>query len=152
MMNTKADKAQSCSLIMCRFGKWSIQEGMYSVTTETAIKIHPGRQSSYNVITMYTNQKLSNKTNPYSPKWNRVDWFYFSFWWVCHTVLHTRAWYHGIRGNQGCLCRSCFTFSSQVPFLTLARFSCGLSLTRLSFWSFLFTLLLWLVSYLGRVK
>ncbi len=27
-------------------------------------KIHPSSQTSYNVITMYTNQKLSNKTNP----------------------------------------------------------------------------------------
>ena len=34
MMNTKADKSQSCSLVMCHFGKWSIQEGMHSVPLE----------------------------------------------------------------------------------------------------------------------
>ena len=48
MMNTKVVKGQSCSLIMWRFGKWSIQECMYSVTTKTAVKIHPSRQTSYN--------------------------------------------------------------------------------------------------------
>ena len=152
MMNTKADKAQSCSLIMCRFGKWSIQEGMYSVTTETAIKIHPSRQSSYNTITMYTNQKLSNKTNPYSAE-VKSSWLILFLFLVglSHGSSHPGmiSWHQRKSGLFVQILFYLFKSSSlshsrKVQLWTFSR--------KVESWAFLFTLLLWLVSYLGRVK
>ena len=50
--------------IMFCLGKWSTQRGMYSVTARITVKAHPNKQGTINVITMYTNQILSDKSNP----------------------------------------------------------------------------------------
>jgi hypothetical protein len=44
--------------------KRSTQTGMISVTTRIDVESHPNKESTINDITMYTNQILSDKSNP----------------------------------------------------------------------------------------
>jgi hypothetical protein len=49
---------------MCRLGKRYKQKGMYDGPARIVEKAHPNKETTTKVITIYTRQILSDKSNP----------------------------------------------------------------------------------------